>query len=247
MGGGQLLEEGEGAVVFAAGDHRQAVLAGVAQVLRLGGDRRLELPERRPGSPSPPRPGPRRRSPSRPARRGGPSPPVRIIVRHQQRQGDGVGISSSGGAPPGRGWERAICLARARATGTDGRRKEHDGRPASATPPPPARPTSPNPRRPRAASPAQVDHMLGHDRPGRRRLRARSCDVRLVVFPEFAHAAPDLRDRRGAARPAGRPDPQRAHRPLRRQGAASTASTSRPAPSWRATTAIPGASSTRPA
>ena len=43
--------------------------------------------------------------------------------------------------------------------------------------------------------------------------------VRLVVFPEFAHAAPVFADRRGAARQARRSDPQRAHRPAAPQGA----------------------------
>ena len=49
-------------------------------------------------------------------------------------------------------------------------------------------------------------------------------DVKLVVFPEFAHAAPDLRDRRRACREARRADPQRPDRPLprrRRRNAAS--------------------------
>ena len=42
--------------------------------------------------------------------------------------------------------------------------------------------------------------------------------VRLVVFPEFAHAAPVYATPRGAAREAGRPDPERAHRPRAGEG-----------------------------
>ena len=41
--------------------------------------------------------------------------------------------------------------------------------------------------------------------------------VRLVVFPEFAHAAPVFRDGRRAARQAGGADPQRAHRSAARR------------------------------
>ena len=43
-------------------------------------------------------------------------------------------------------------------------------------------------------------------------------DVKLVVFPEFAHAAPIYETVEELRRPPGRPDPQRADRPLRPQG-----------------------------
>ena len=43
--------------------------------------------------------------------------------------------------------------------------------------------------------------------------------VRLVVFPEFAHAAPVFATVARAARQAGAADPERAHRPARTQGA----------------------------
>ena len=44
-------------------------------------------------------------------------------------------------------------------------------------------------------------------------------DVKLVVFPEFAHAAPIYETVAELARPAGGSHSQRAHRPLRAQGA----------------------------
>ena len=76
----------------------------------------------------------------------------------------------------------------------------------------PALPARPRRDRRRGSAPA------GDDRPRGRRLRAvlRRQARRL---PRVRPRRPDLRDRRGAARPAGRADPQRAHRPLRRQGA----------------------------
>ena len=86
----------------------------------------------------------------------------------------------------------------------------------SATPPPPARPTCPT----RATAPsmrANADRMLGDDRLAPWRVRA---VLRRTPrgLPRVRPRRADLRDRGGAARQAGRPDPQRAHRPLPREG-----------------------------
>ena len=43
-------------------------------------------------------------------------------------------------------------------------------------------------------------------------------DIKLVVFPEFAHAAPIYETADGTRRQAGRADSQRTHRPLREEG-----------------------------
>ena len=54
-------------------------------------------------------------------------------------------------------------------------------------------------------------------------------DVKLVVFPEFAHAAPIYETVDGAARPAGRSDSQRAHRSLCPESSGAGRLSSRPA------------------
>ena len=51
--------------------------------------------------------------------------------------------------------------------------------------------------------------------------------VRLIVFPEFAHAAPVFATVAELADEAGRADPERAHRSAARARRASTTSTSR--------------------
>ena len=59
-------------------------------------------------------------------------------------------------------------------------------------------------------------------------------------LPRVRPRRADLRDRRGAARQAGGADPERAHRPLLAEGEGATASTSRPARSWKSTRQYPG-------